>query len=423
MYLLYFINHSQFLTLKNNNLFFYSLFYVIIILVGNMRKILSKIDKPLLIITILLCSIGLIMVFSSSSITAILRYNLPSTHFFIRQLIFFLVAIIGGIFILYIPTKWYKSFSFLSIIGVIVLLILLLFYGKVTNHVQSWFYIPGTGFAIQPSEFAKSFLIIFMAISYNTLIKKNTKNIYLYLVPLSFAGILSILILMQPDFGSATILAAIAFCIFISIPIKKSNLPKIIMIIGIGAVMLVTLLLYSGAEILNSEQMKRFNFQNPCQRYKEDTGYQVCNGYIAINNGGLTGVGIGKSTQKYMYLPESHTDFIFAVLIEELGLIVGIVVIILYILLLYRILKIAKESYNLRNSILAYGTFWFFTFHIIINLCGMLSIMPLTGVPLPLLSYGGSSTLNFLGMIFVCERVSYENKETKQRLEIKKLMA
>jgi len=378
-------------------------------------------DKPLLIITILLCCTGLLMVFSSSFASASLRYDKSSTYFFIRQLIFFIVSFIGGMIIIRIPTKLYKSVSWFSIIGITAVLVLLLLYGTITNHVQSWFYIPGTGIALQPSEFAKSFLIIFMACFYDKLIRKKASNIYLYLIPLSVAGILGILIMMQPDFGSAAILMAIGFCIFISVPMVKSNLPKIIMILGIGAVLLVTVLLYSGTEILNSEQMSRFNFHNPCQRYKEKTGYQVCNGYIAINNGGLTGVGIGESTQKYLYLPESHTDFIFAILVEELGLLAGIGVLILYVLLLYRLLKIAKEAYILRNSILAYGTFWYFTFHIIINLCGMLSILPLTGVPLPLMSYGGSSTLNFVTMLFISQRVAIENKNVKYSLELKKL--
>jgi len=386
-----------------------------------MKKIFSKIDKPLLLITILLCGIGLLMVFSSSSVAAIHRYNKPTTYFFVRQLIFFLASFIGGVIIMRIPTRWYKNVSWLLIGGVIVILVLLLLYGGITNHVQSWFYIPGTGFAIQPSEFAKTIVIIFMACFFNQLVQRKVSNVYLYLIPISVALIVGVLILMQPDFGSAAILLAIAFCIFISVPMVKSNLPKIIMVFGIGVVVLVIALLYSGAEILNSAQMKRFQFQNPCQRYKEDTGYQVCNGYIAINNGGLTGVGIGNSTQKFLYLPESHTDFIFAVLVEELGVLVGIGVLTLYIIMLYRILKIAKEAYTLRNSILAYGTFWLLAFHIIINLCGMLSILPLTGVPLPLMSYGGSSTLNFMAMIFITQRVAIENKTTKYKLELKKL--
>lgn len=386
-----------------------------------MKKIFSKIDKPLFIITIILCCIGLIMVFSSSSVAAILRYDKAPTYFFIRQLIFLFVAFIGGIIILYIPTKWYKSISWLLVAGITLVLVFLLLYGSITNHAQSWLYVPGTGIAIQPSEFAKTFIIIFMACFYDRLIKRKASNIYLYLIPLSIAGIIGLLILMQPDFGSAAILLAIAFCIFISIPTIKSNLPKIMLVLGIGVILVAIVLLYNGTEILNSKQMSRFNFQNPCQRYKEDTGYQVCNGYIAMNNGGLTGVGIGESTQKYLYLPESHTDFIFAILVEELGLLVGIGVIILYIMLLYRILKIAKEAYILRNSILAYGAFWYFTFHIIINLSGMLSILPLTGVPLPLLSYGGSSTLNFIIVLFITQRVAIENKTTKYNLELKKL--
>lgn len=386
-----------------------------------MRKTFAKMDKILLITMILLCIVGLLMVFSSSFVSAGLRYNQSSTYFFIRQLIFLIVSFIGGSIVLRIPTKWYKSISWFLIIGITVLLILLLFYGGLTNHAQSWFYIPKTGFAIQPSEFAKSFLVIFMASFYNHFVNKKNNNIILYLIPLGVAFILGLLILMQPDFGSAAILLAIAFCIFISLPIIKSNLPKIMMIFGIGIILLGVVLLYSGTEILNSEQMSRFNFHTPCQRYKEKSGYQVCNGFIAINNGGLTGVGIGNSTQKYLYLPESHTDFIFAILVEELGLIVAVIVLLLYIILLYRILSIAKSAYNLRNSILAYGTFWLFTFHIIINLSGMLALLPLTGVPLPLMSYGGSSTLNFVIMLFVVERVAIENKETEYKIELKKL--
>lgn len=386
-----------------------------------MKNIFSKIDKPLFFITILLCSIGLLMVFSSSSVAAILRYGKAPTYFFVRQLLFLVVSIIGGLIILKIPTKLYKSFSWLLMLGIGAVLIFLLLYGTITNHAQSWIYIPGTGIALQPAEFAKTITIIFMACFYDKLSRKKVDSIFLNCIPLSLAGILVILILMQPDFGSAAILFAIAFCIFISLPVVKKYLVRTFMVLGSGIAVLGLIIFYNGTEILNSRQLNRFNWHNPCQHYKEDTGYQVCNGYIAINNGGLTGVGIGESTQKYLYLPESHTDFIFAVLVEELGLLLGIGVIILYILLLSRILKIAKDTYNLRNSILAYGAFWYFTFHIIINLCGMLSILPLTGVPLPLLSYGGSSTLNFLAMIFITERVAIENKATKYNNEIKKL--
>lgn len=386
-----------------------------------MKKTWNKIDKPLLFATVALCVTGLLMVFSSSSVAAVLRYEKTSIYFFVRQLAFFIVSFIAGLFVLKIETKYYKKLAYIGIVGITALLILLLIYGSVTNHVQSWFYIPGTGFAIQPAEFAKSILIVFMACFYNKLIKTKNNNIYLYLIPLIIAGVIGFLIMMQPDFGSAFILLGIAFCIFISIPLEKSNLPKIMMILVSGAAILIITLFYSGTEILNSEQMSRFDFQNPCQRYQEKTGYQVCNGFIAINNGGLFGVGIGNSTQKYLYLPESHTDFIYAILVEELGLIFGIIVLGLYVLLLSRLLYVARHAYNIRNSVIAYGVFWYFTFHIIINLCGMLSIMPLTGVPLPLMSYGGSSTINFVIMLFVVQRISIENKTIKYNNELNKL--
>ena len=380
-----------------------------------MKKIFAKIDKPLFFIVILLSCIGLLMVFSSSSVAAILRYNKSTTYFFVRQLIFYIVAFTIGFIILRIPTKWYKSFSWIYIIGIITSLILLFIYGSITNHTKSWFYIPGIGLGLQPSEFAKSAIIIFMAVFYNSLVRKNKKNIYLYLLPLIICAVIGVLVLLQPDFGSAAILVAIAFCIFISVPMIKSNLPKIMLILGCGLIAVAITLLSSGASILNSDQMSRFKFTNPCQRYTEETGYQVCNGFIAINNGRLFGVGIGNSTQKFLYLPESHTDFIFPILIEELGLLTGVLVIILYFIMLYRILKIAKSATNLRNSILAYGTFWLIAFHIIINLSGVLALLPLTGVPLPLMSYGGSSTLNFVIMIFITERVAIENNSAQEK--------
>ncbi len=388
-----------------------------------MRKEFSKIDKPLFIIMILLCGIGLIMVFSSSFVSAGLRYHKDSLYFFIRQLIFLVASFIGGFIVLKIPTKIYKAFSWLLIIGISTLLILLLIYGSITNHAQSWFYIPHTGFALQPSEFAKSFLIIFMATYYDRLYKKKVSNISLYLIPLSIALLLVILIIMQPDLGSALILFAIAFCIFISIPTVKPNIRRSLTLVAAIGVILGVVLLYTGSDFIKSEQISsRFNFLNPCKRYKDKTGYQVCNGFIAINNGGLTGVGIGNSTQKRMYLPESHTDFIFAILVEELGVITGVLVLLMYAYMLYRILNIAKNTYNLRNSILAYGTFWLFSLHILINLSGMLALLPLTGVPLPLLSYGGSSTINFVIMLFIVLRVSIENNKKSYEIEVKKVI-
>lgn len=375
----------------------------------NMKNVFKKMDKTLLIIMIILCCIGLLMVFSSSSVAAILRYNKSTMYFFIKQLIVFAFAFFIGFIILFIPTKVYGRVSWLYTLFVIGSLVIVLFTNTTTNDAHSWFYIPGIPISIQPSEFAKSAIILLMAFVYNNLYLKKNDSLSLHFIPLIIASIMTLLIFLQPDFGSGAILMAVSFCVFLSIPTVRNNIFKISKFLILAVILVVFALLISGKEVLNSEQMSRFKFLNPCQRYTEKTGYQVCNGYIAINNGGLLGVGLGKSTQKFLYLPESHTDFIFAILVEELGLITGLFVLFLYIFLLYRILYIAKGTTNLRNSIIAYGTFWLFAFHIIINLTGMLALLPLTGVPLPLLSYGGSSTLNFVILLFIVERISYEN--------------
>ena len=196
---------------------------------------------------------------------------------------------------------------------------------------------------------------------------------------------------------------------------------KVFKFLIVGVAIVGLWFLYSGADILNSRQLSRLKFQNPCSRYTEETGYQVCNGFIAIKNGGLLGAGLGNSTQKYLYLPESHTDFIFPIIVEELGLVVGILIVIGYLAILLRILKVAKETYNLRNSILCYGTFIYLAAHVLVNLCGVLALIPLTGVPLPLLSYGGSYTINVVLVLFVVLRVSIENNNTRVKKELKSI--
>lgn len=385
-----------------------------------MRKLFSKMDIPLFIMVVLYVALGLVMIYSASNITAVVRYGYQPYHFFIRQAIFVLVSFfIGFLIVLRFPTRNYGALAWPLVFLLIGSLALLFVKGKIAGGAISWFDLKY--FKVQPSEFAKSILVIFMAIYYNKLHYKKVKNIYAYFVPLGFAAIIIGLVFMQPDLGSAAIIAGIVFLTFISIPVVQNNIMKFIKIIAIGCILAMVAFLYSGNDFLSSIQKGRLNFKNPCSRYTETTGYQVCNGFIAINNGGLFGVGLGNSTQKYLYLPESHTDFIFPIIVEELGLVTGIVIILGYAYILARILKIAKSSENLRCSILAYGTFWYFTLHILVNLLGVLALIPLTGVPLPFLSYGGSFTVNAIIMIFVVERVNIENKINKTKREIKAL--
>lgn len=385
-----------------------------------MRKLLSKMDIPLLLIMLIFIVLGLTMIYSASSVSSVVRYGYAPYHFFIRQAIFVGVSLfVGFTLIIRLPTRTYGALAWPLLIAIILALVLLFIKGEVTNNAQSWY--DFGFFSLQPSEFAKSILIVFMAVFYNKLQYKKSKNIYSYLIPLAAGALIAGLVIMQPDLGSAAIIAGIVFLTFISIPLVKNNMIRFIKIIAIGLVIGLIVLLYSGADFLNSMQIDRLTFQNPCSRYTETTGYQVCNGFIAINNGGLFGVGLGNSTQKYLYLPESHTDFIFPIIVEELGLVTGILIILGYIFMLYRILKIAKSSENLRCSVLAYGTFWFLTLHILVNLLGILALIPLTGVPLPFLSYGGSFTVNVIIMLFVVERVNIENNINKTKREIKAL--
>ena len=381
-----------------------------------MKKMLSKMDKPLLFFTILYSVFGLIMILSASSVSAVLRYHVSTYYFFIRQLLFIIVSFAIGIVILKLPTSKYKYFTPFLVLGILAALAGLFIYGRISNGAQSWYKIGF--FNLQPTEFAKSIIIIYMAVFYDRILKKKNTNVYNYLIPIAVAIVMFLLICMQPDFGGAVILAGITFLIFIILPIEKNNFTRLLKFLGIALIIGGIVFINSGNDFFNETQMARFKFKEPCKRYKEDTGYQVCNGFIAMHNGGLFGVGLGNSTQKYLYLPEAHTDFIFAIIVEELGLIFGILVILGYLYILYRILRVAKKSYTLRGSILAYGTFSLIFMHLLINFLGSLAVIPLTGVPLPLLSYGGSFTINIIMMLFVVQRVSIENNIAREKQEM-----
>jgi cell division protein FtsW len=210
---------------------------------------------------------------------------------------------------------------------------------------------------------------------------------------------------------------------FIAVPLDSVLKRKIYYAFFGGAILIGIIILLAalnGKELLTSTQTQRFNFLKPCQRYMEaGTGYQVCNGYIAINNGGLFGVGIGNSTQKYLYLPEAHTDFIFPVIIEELGLVTGILIILAYAFIIYRILVIARKSSNLMGSIICYGVAMYIFMHIFVNFVGILGLLPLTGVPLPFLSYGGCYAICITLAITMVERINIDTYNYRQEENIR----
>ena len=374
------------------------------------KNSLKNVDIPLFIITVLLIVFGLLMVFSSSSVTSVLSYKKTPYYFFEKQFITVIIAFLMSLVVINFPTKNYSVISKLGIVLIVITLISLKTYGTVANNARSWFKL--LGFSVQPSEFAKTFIILYLACRYSTIKKfKNISDVFLPMIP---CIIVFFLVALEPDLGTACLIAIICMFIFFALPLSKDKNMKILRIVTVIAAIGGILFLNFNSDILTSTQASRFNFKDPCSRYLEESGYQVCNGYIAIHNGGLFGVGLGASTQKYLYLPAAHTDFIFAIITEELGLIGGGCVLIAYIFLLFRILVIARNATNLRNSIIAFGTFAYILSHITINLGGLLAIIPLTGVPLPFLSYGGSFMINLMILVSLTQRVAIETKRKKQ---------
>lgn len=385
-----------------------------------MKKIFPNLNFLLLILMIIYSVFGLLMIFSASSVAAVLRYQVPTNYFFIRQLIWVILGYIAGLIVLHIPTRLYRFGSKIAMYCILFLLSFIFVAGFVAGGAQSWYDMGFLNF--QPTELAKLVLIVYLAVYYHRIASKKKITLWNLIFPLIIAVAIFILIAAQPDFGGAFIIFVITALIFFSLPIAKKH-KRTIYKVGIGGVLLlVVALVCFGQNIFHSYQISRIlNFTEPCQKYSEDTGYQVCNGYIAIHNGGLTGVGLGESTQKYLYLPEAHTDFIFPIVCEEMGLVVGILVVVGYFVMLFLILSVAKEADCLRNSILAYGIFAYLLAHILINLLGVLGLIPLTGVPLPFLSYGGSYNLCVIISLFIIQRIHVENRESKLRKQIEEL--
>lgn len=352
------------------------------------------------------------MIFSASNVETVIRYGATPYTYFLRQTLFLAVGLIGAFFIIKIPTKNYKKFMYPALVVIIVSLVYLILKGHMVNNAASW--IPIGPFKFQPSEFAKIVLIVFFGSYYEMHKKELNDNEFSLLFPLGIGVLLCMLIYLQPDLGTTIILGAIMAILFLSLPISKEKKFKYIGISAIVISVALVAVMVKGKDFLTEAQKSRFDFREPCKRYEEG-GYQVCNAYIAINNGGLLGVGIGKSTQKYLYLSEAHTDSIMAIIMEELGLVSALGIILCYFFIIARILVISKNSHNLRNAMITYGIAIYIFLHIMINLMGLFGLMPLTGVPLPFMSYGGSFSLNLIIALTIVQRIRYENEKVKRK--------
>ena len=384
-----------------------------------MKKVFSKMDKTLIFLSIAFFLFGLVMILSASSMESYMRYGYDTYHYFLRQALFLGVGFFIFLIMIHMPTKVYKRLSYLLIVASIIGLGALTIYGRMANNAQSWFKV-GT-LSIQPSEFAKVIVITFLA-AYYDYNKEKLHDMKTLLIPAIPIIIIVLMVALQPDLGTALIIALISFLMFFSVPMPRKNINKLrFSVIVLGTLGVLALLTF-GKMILKDYQLERFNFKDPCERYQQESGYQLCNSFIAFKNGNVTGQGIGKSTQKYLYLPESYTDFIFPIIVEEWGAWMGVLLIIIYLIIIYRLYSIARKANNLYNSLLAYGVCIYMLLHISINLAGIMGLAPLTGVPLPFLSYGGSYAISLMASIAIAERVAIEsynknNKKTKKKLK------
>lgn len=384
-----------------------------------MKKLFNKLDKKLLLLMLIFTIFGLVMVFSASSISAVLYNKVEETYFFKRQA-FIAIAMwfIGIFFILRIPTSKYKFLAKGYFFLILIILALIFPYGTITNSAKSWFRVGPI--RVQPSEFFKSAMILYFSVYFEKLIQKKDFDNKKVMWPIILSVIGIGLVAIQPDLGTAIIIAGIFGLLILYMPIKTKAY-NFLKTSGIIVVCFLVLFVALSGNLLTKEQADRLNFKSPCTRYTEKTGYQVCNGFIAISNGGLFGKGLGNSTQKYLYLPEAHTDFIFPIVVEEIGVIGASAVLLMYILLLFRLLKISKEASTIRGTIIAYGTFCYILLHLAVNFLGILALIPLTGVPVPFLSYGGSFLMNILFLMFVNERIAIETNINKENQAFRRI--
>ena len=374
-------------------------------------KNLKHVDKVLLIVSILLFSIGLVMIFSASNIAAFMRYHKSPYNFLFKQGASLILGLVFFLILIRMNTKTYSALSWFLLIGSGALLIVVELVAPMINDARSWINLGF--FSFQPSEVVKVVLIVWYS-AFFELNRKKLDKLFTNFFPLAVSGVLAGLIVLQPDFGTAGIIMIMSLTLYTLMPINTMIKTKVL-----GITCFVILFLLMGYYVFNTSsfqrQISRFDFRNPCSEEKfYTTGNQVCNSYIAFNNGGMLGKGLGNSTQKYLYLPESHTDFIFAIVVEELGFLMSSGIILLYMILLWRIIKIGKNSTSSRGSIICYGVAIYIFTHTVINLFGIMGLLPLTGVPLPFLSYGGTFTICLIIALSMVQRVAVETKLKKR---------
>lgn len=361
-----------------------------------------KFDHILFLAVIILSLFGIIMIFSASSIWSEYKFQ-DSFHYLKYQSIFFII----GVFIMLLVSKidykiyYQKSNTILLVCVILLILVLIPGIGSVRNGSRSWFGIGPLG--IQPSEFAKLGMIIFTSkylTNSNKFLKSYKKGVFPILGVLFF---LFGLIMLQPDMGTGTILViSIIALLFIA----GVNM-KFFLGMGFIGIMGVVILI-----IIAPYRMDRItSFIDPWSDAL-GTGFQIIQSLYAIGPGGLLGTGFLNSIQKHFYLPEPQTDFIFSIIAEEFGVVGAFIVVGLFAIILWRGIKIALNSKDQFAKYLSIGMIFQIIFQSIMNLMVVIGMIPVTGVTLPFLSYGGSSLLISMISMGILLNISRNNKKT-----------
>ena len=363
-------------------------------------------QKPDFLLSLLvfgLIAFGLIMIYSVSKYYSLQLYG-TDKYFLKRQIIWSLIGLVSWAVFQSIDYKFWQKHSAKMLPVTICLLILpFIFHGAGGSSGSRWVNIFGVGF--QPAELAKLTLIIYLAGWFSSKGNDPKKIQSIFLPFLLFVGGVALIMLIQKDLGTLSIIVAISAGILI-----VSGTPIWHLFAGGGA---AVSLLWLAIKIEPYRLKRLTTFLNP-ENDALGAGYHIRNALIAIGSGGLWGLGFGQSKQKYLYLPEAHTDSIFAIICEELGLLRSSLIIIAFVLIAIRGYRIAMKAPDTFSRLVATGiTTWFFA-QMFVNIAAMLSLVPLTGVPLPFISYGGSSLLVLLSAVGILINISkyrgeYEN--------------
>ncbi len=358
-----------------------------------------KLDKWLVGAVIFICLFGIVMIYSASCIWADYKFH-DAFKFVKAQSIFFVIGLLLMYFLSNFDHHIFKKKANTLLFGCFILLVLVLIpgIGTVRNGSRSWFGIGSLG--IQPSEFAKIGLIIFVSkyLANNQKLMFNIKKgvLPILLIIMVFFG----LIMLEPDFGTAMVMVlTLIVLIFIS-GVKVDFFVKIGLLGLAGIIVLIIIAPYRMARIVS--------FLNPWSD-PLGSGFQIIQSLYAIGPGGLLGQGFMKSRQKHFYLPEPQTDFIFSIISEEFGFLGVLIVTSLFFFIFYRAIRIAMKASDLFSKYLAFGLAFGLIIQAILNLMVVVGIIPVTGVTLPFLSYGGSSLLVSMASIGIILNISKNN--------------